>query len=265
LNISDRKVYFSDGTWSDGIVSAAKEVGVSAKELFQLGQKDLNDSDHLLAMINTAQHIVAFTVQILTASSVHNSSSSKSQLILNSTGKQLMSVNEKLVKLCQDHISQEKIEEFSSSKSQTTRNAEEMEAKLNILKLEKELDRARIRLGTIRKVRYSMSGTPVIKIASERNQNMQANLGAIDEETMNSVMSRASVLEMVNNLDKSPDFLKPGLSFPGSKMANPKTHTTFSSASPSRRDFSVSAPRFSLSENSQVSPVLKEVKEEDTF
>jgi hypothetical protein len=140
-----------------------------------------------------------------------------------------------------------------------------MEAKLNILKLEKELDRARIRLGSIRKVRYSMSGTPGIKIAPERNQTMEANLGAIDEETMNSVLTRASVLEMVNNLDKSPDFFKHGLILPGSKMTNPKTRisSNLRSASQSRREFSLSAPRYSLSENSKALSVLKEVKEED--
>jgi hypothetical protein len=254
-------VYFSDGTWSDGIVSAAKEVGVSAKELFQLGQKDIDDSDHLLAIINTTQQITSFTVQILTASTVYSLSSSKSQLILNSTGKQLMSTNEKLVKLCQEKISQEKIEKFSLSKSHTSRNAEEMDAKLNILKLEKELDRARIRLGSIRKVRYSMSGNSSIKKPQERNQSLEANFATIDQETMNTAIERANVLSMINTLDDSPEFFSQVASSDSSKASFATAKTGRSSiGSTSRRDFSPSFHR--LSRDIGNSNNLNEIKEE---
>jgi hypothetical protein len=225
-----------------------------------LGQKDIDDSDHLLAIINTTQQITSFTVQILTASTVYSLSSSKSQLILNSTGKQLMSTNEKLVKLCQEKISQEKIEKFSLSKSHTSRNAEEMDAKLNILKLEKELDRARIRLGSIRKVRYSMSGNSSIKKPQER-KSLEANFATIDQETMNTAIERANVLSMINTLDDSPEFFSQVASSDSSKASFATAKTGRSSiGSTSRRDFSPSFHR--LSRDIGNSNNLNEIKEE---
>lgn len=262
-------MYFSDGTWSDGIVSAAKDIGISANELFEQAQKDLDDSNHLLSIITTARQIIASTVQVLTASSVHNSASSKSQLILNSTGKQLMSANEKLLKLCEEHISQEKIEELSVSKSQTIRNAEEMEAKLNILKLEKQLDRARLTLGSIRKFRYSKSGISPIKTSpADRNQTIETSIGSIDEQTMENVIKRASVLEMVNNLDKSPEFFTPRS---GSKMNSAKTSisstSSFNNHVYQRREFNATRSCSIVSGNSNPrshfsDERLEEIKEE---
>ena len=195
-------VYFSDGTWSDGIVSAAKDVGISTKELGDLAKKVNDDNNQILIIIATARQINASTVQILTASSVHTTATSKSQLVLNSTGKQLMSASEKLVNICESHISQEKIENFSSSITQTSMKAEEIDAKLNILKLEKQLDKARIKLGSMRKFKYSKPGIP-FKIKTSLGMNYSDRLNTIDSETMDQVLQRASVLELVNNFDKS--------------------------------------------------------------
>ena len=207
-------MYFSDGTWSEGIVSAAKDVGAYTKEVCQMAQAPKDEDSNLLRIVATTKQISASTVQILTASSVHTDSFSKSQLILNSTAKQLMSANDALIKLCEDHLTDERIEGFQHSKSKTAHHAEEIDAQLSILQIEKQLEKARLKLAAVRKFRYSVSkenpGAPQMekdashsafgqRVRRSSIESVARSLADADEET------RMNVLDMAKRFNEQKD------------------------------------------------------------
>jgi talin len=162
-------MYFSDGKWSEGIISAAKEVGHVGRELCSLAKDMANVSspgtkdDLPLRFIAACKQVSASTVQILTSSGVHSDPSSKSQIHLNASAKHLMSSTEYLVKLCEESKLKDQMDSMdgesgnSVSASLTKLQADEMDAQVGILKMEQDLERARLKLAAVRKVRYSVA------------------------------------------------------------------------------------------------------------
>ena len=248
-------MYFSDGTWSEGIISAAKEVGNSTIELCAMSRKQIDDDNNLLTVIAVVRQITASTVQILTSSSVHTAGTSQSQVILNSAAKHIMSANEKLVKHCEEQISQEKIEEISLGKTQTSRHANEIDAQLDILTLEKKLDKARLKLGSIRKSRYSKLGDVNDiwnSLDKKGNSDLTQRVNSFDSDKIQIAVKRASVLELATGFKDNPEYL------------SPKAKPSIKTRSNSRRGFSFTANGGSsrISNASKSIEILGQITEE---
>ncbi|KAK6099239.1 hypothetical protein MT418_000678 [Batrachochytrium dendrobatidis] len=160
-------MYHSDGTWNDGLVSAAKQVAASTSELCEAANEVVKGSAQHDRVIVCARNVSSFTVQLLTAAAVRSDSSSQTQIRLRAAGKAVTDATEQLVEAAkgnntiQDNdMSAVDAELFISP---TKSKVLEMEAQMNILRMEKELERARVGLAAVRKGRYAAvlpSNTP---------------------------------------------------------------------------------------------------------
>lgn len=158
--LSDTKdMYFNDGTWSEGLVSAAKQVAAATSDLCesahvaQSGQPNSRER-----VIVAAKSVSATTIQLLSAASVKADMQSASQNRLRAAGKAVTNATQQLVRASEESISMADTDALVSSDSQqksvTASKVMEMEAQMSILKMEKELERARTKLSNVRKGKY---------------------------------------------------------------------------------------------------------------
>lgn len=158
-------MYYNDGTWSEGLVSAAKHVASSTQELCEVANQETkgNNSD---AVIVAAKAVSASTVQLLTAAMVKADAQSQSQMRLRAAGKAVTNATNQLVKASEESMAFSDSNSLvwtdaNTSKSDTASKVVEMEAQMSILKMERELDRARNKLASVRKGKYAGAGGPI--------------------------------------------------------------------------------------------------------
>ncbi|KAL7754362.1 hypothetical protein RI367_000343 [Sorochytrium milnesiophthora] len=152
-----KAMYFSDGTWSDGLVSAAKEVAASTQALCASANDAIKGSVKREKVIAAARAVAATTAQVITAASVRADPTSQSQTRLRGAGKSVTQATENLVKAAEQAIALEDTENMATSMkqdNQTTARLAMLEAQTDVVAMEKELERARLRLADLRKARY---------------------------------------------------------------------------------------------------------------
>ncbi|KAH6575177.1 hypothetical protein BASA50_007534 [Batrachochytrium salamandrivorans] len=156
-------MYFSDGTWSDGLVSAARLVAASTSDLCDAANDAVKGNVQRDRVIVCAKNVSSSTVQLLTAAAVRSDPTSQAQIRLRAAGKAVTDATEMLVEAakCDSSGMDEEEEENAAnlradaSSSATRAKVLEMEAQMNILRMEKELERARVGLAAVRKGRYT--------------------------------------------------------------------------------------------------------------
>lgn len=158
-------MYFSDGTWNDGLVSAAKLVVSATSNLCESANSFVRSECEMERVIVSAKNVSSSTVQLLTAASVRSDPSSQVQMRLRSAGKAVTLATEQLVIASQNHVlkatetseGDEEVAEVGISPHKA--KIKEMEIQMKILRLEKELEEARGQLATIRKQKYNVVTT----------------------------------------------------------------------------------------------------------
>ncbi|TPX50472.1 hypothetical protein SeLEV6574_g00877 [Synchytrium endobioticum] len=151
-------VYFNDGTWSDGLVSAAKAVAAATGDLCQAADAAVKGNVDRERVIVAARNVSASTTQLLAAASSSVDPSSQSQIRLQAAGKAVVCASENLVKAADQAEALDDIDSVIASDlikgGAANAKIQEMEAQVNILKMEKELDTARKKLAAVRKNKY---------------------------------------------------------------------------------------------------------------
>ncbi|KAI9103042.1 hypothetical protein DFS34DRAFT_671082 [Phlyctochytrium arcticum] len=161
----EEAMYFSDGTWSDGLVSAAKMVAGATGDLCEAANQALKGKVERERIIVSAKAVSASTAQLLTSATVRGDSNSQAQIRLRAAGKAVTSATDNLVRAAESNMAFDDAEQFSTMISATGGNSggvmqtrvAEMEAQVAILKMEKELERARMKLASVRKGKYDGS------------------------------------------------------------------------------------------------------------
>ena len=161
---SEDTMYFSDGKWNDGLVSAAKLVANATGELCDAANKNIKGTVEPERVIATARAVSASTVQLVTAAAVRCDPYAKSSIGLSAAGKAVSDAIEELVKsakkkMAEDTVPADVPDEHSPGVARSV--IAEMEAQMNMLRMEKELDRARANLAQVRKKRYSNTPNPL--------------------------------------------------------------------------------------------------------
>ncbi|KAI8930298.1 hypothetical protein BC831DRAFT_440033 [Entophlyctis helioformis] len=167
----EEAMYYSDGTWSDGLVSSAKQVAAATADLCEAANEAVKGNVQRERVIVCAKGVSTSTVQLLTAAAVRSDPSLQSQIRLRAAGKAVTDATELLVEAAKANAATE--DEAMSTMTETptsaTRNKViEMEAQMNILRMEKELERARSSLAAVRKGRYT-SGANVAMVSPSRS------------------------------------------------------------------------------------------------
>lgn len=147
-------MYFSDGTWSDGLVSAAKAVVGSTQDLCNAANQFVKSSVPIEKVIVCAKGVSASTVQLLTAAYVRSDPNSIVQLRLRAAAKAVTDATDGLVLASKSTRDDKEVQELVESSSSHKKKIIEMEIQMKILSLEKELEESRAQLAKIRKNRY---------------------------------------------------------------------------------------------------------------
>jgi talin len=155
LNSGALNKYRNDPTWANGLISAAKNVAGGVKMLVQASNSAVQgkaEEEHLVA---AARAVAAATAHLVTASRVKADSNSKAQQNLTNAAKAVANATNELVKAAQHASNFEKEEEVVVAGSGIGVATQEFNQQAEILRLERELNRARQGLSKIRKERYS--------------------------------------------------------------------------------------------------------------
>ncbi|KAJ3096387.1 Talin-1 [Phlyctochytrium planicorne] len=151
-------VYFSDGTWSDGLVSAAKQVAMATSDLCDSANQAVKGGLQRERVIASAKAVSASTAQLISAATAKSDPNSQAQIRLRAAGKGVTNATGQLVKAAEEALAFTETEQISaqvqSPGGSTTAKVLEMEAQVSILKMEKELEKARAKLAAVRKGRY---------------------------------------------------------------------------------------------------------------
>jgi len=166
-NPQSKVAYKRDPQWAQGLISAARTVAGSVQHLVKAanGASQGNASEE--ALIVAAQSVSAATTQLVTASTVKSANvSSGNQTRLNEAAKKVTAATAALVKTAKDAAAWE--EEQANQEADATYNltdskVKEMEQQMAILRLEKELEKARKNLGGMRKAEYTKNVNPEFK------------------------------------------------------------------------------------------------------
>jgi talin len=116
-------------------------------------------------VIVASRAVSSSTTQLLTAATVKADPNSQNQMRLKAAGKAVTNATEQLVKAAEEAM---KLHDTSAMTNQMVKPTAtgatgakilELEAQMNILKMEKELERARAKLAAVRKGRYQGDST----------------------------------------------------------------------------------------------------------
>ncbi|CAG0892636.1 unnamed protein product [Darwinula stevensoni] len=157
---SAKEFYKRNHRWTEGLLSAAKAVGLGAKFLLDAADRVVEGNGKFEEVMAASQEIAASTAQLVVASRVKAQRGSSNLQQLSSASKDVSRATGHVVataKGCLQMI--EESEEFDMGKlslHQTKRL--EMECQVKVLELETSLSRERVRLASLRKHHYALAG-----------------------------------------------------------------------------------------------------------
>jgi len=134
---------------SEGLVSEANKVASSTKELCDA----VNGNNHDRVTV-AAKNVASATSHLLTAAMIKADASSPSQKRLQAAGKAVTNATTALIKVSAESTDVDVEWIDNASQSAIGSKVQEIEAQMSILKMEKELDRARNKLAGVRKGKY---------------------------------------------------------------------------------------------------------------
>ena len=152
------KKYHADDAWQDGLVSAAKQVAAATFDLCETANAAVKGDLQHERVIVCSRAVSVSTTQLLTAATVKADPNSQNQMRLKAAGKAVTNATEQLVKAAEEamtlHDTSAMTNHMIKGTNATGAKILELEAQMNILKMEKELERARAKLASVRKGRY---------------------------------------------------------------------------------------------------------------
>lgn len=143
-----------DGQWSEGLISAARLVAAATHSLVESAQNLVQGVGTEEMLISSAKQVAASTAQLLIACKVKSDPNSETGRRLQAAGNAVIKSTDNLVRAAQRVID---IEEEHILKINTTLvdgMAQEINARSEVLKMEKQLDDARNKLTAIRQAKY---------------------------------------------------------------------------------------------------------------
>ncbi|KAJ8043770.1 Huntingtin-interacting protein 1 [Holothuria leucospilota] len=157
---SAKEFYKRHHRWTEGLISAAKLVGVGATHLVDASDRVVQGNEKFEALMVCSSEIAASTAQLVAASRVKSDKESVNLKELQSASKGVAASTAKVVasaKTGAEMIDEKESLDFTNlSLTQTKRL--EMESKIKVLELESKLEKERVKLDELRKVHYQLAG-----------------------------------------------------------------------------------------------------------
>lgn len=143
-----------DGQWSEGLISAACMVAAATVKLVEAAQNLVQGIGTEEMLISTAKQVAASTAQLLIACKVKSDPNSETGRRLQAAGNAVIKSTDNLVRAAQQAIDMEEEHILKINTSMVDGMAQEINARSEVLKMEKKLEDARNKLVAIRQAKY---------------------------------------------------------------------------------------------------------------
>ena len=153
-----KEFYQKNQKWSQGLISAAKDIGRGAKVLVDASDAVVSGNGKFEEIIAASQEISGSTAQMVLASKVKAKKGSQKLEVLSSTSKAVGEATSRVIATCRalsSHLTNQEnqVDLMALSVHQTKRL--EMEVQVKVLELENMLEKEREKLFAIRKHQYA--------------------------------------------------------------------------------------------------------------
>lgn len=143
-----------DGQWSDGLISAARHVAAATHSLVEAANSLVQGHSSQEKLISSAKQVASCTAQLLVACKVRADPESQAMKRLQVAGNAVKKATDNLVRSAQQAIEQEEEQNLVISKRRVEGITQEIKAREQILKKERELVEAREKLAAINRAKY---------------------------------------------------------------------------------------------------------------
>lgn len=147
-----------DGQWSEGLISAARLVAAATHSLVEAAQNLVQGVGTEEMLISSAKQVAASTAQLLIACKVKSDPNSETGRRLQAAGNAVIKSTDNLVRAAQQAIDMEEEHILKINTSMVDGMAQEINARSEVLKMEKQLEEARNKLTAIRQAKYRHKG-----------------------------------------------------------------------------------------------------------
>ncbi|XP_023722261.1 huntingtin-interacting protein 1 isoform X1 [Cryptotermes secundus] len=157
---SAKEFYKRNHQWTEGLISAAKAVGMGAKFLLTAADKVVSGQGKFEQLVVASQEIAASTAQLVVASRVKADRNSKNMSALSQASKGVTQATGGVVataKSCGQMIEENEDLDMSGLSLHQAKRLE-MESQVRVLELEASLDQERLRLAALRRHHYQLAG-----------------------------------------------------------------------------------------------------------
>ncbi|XP_045457678.1 talin-1 [Melitaea cinxia] len=148
-----------DGQWSEGLVSAARLVAAAAHALAEAANALVQGAASEERLISSARQVASSTAQLLVACKVKADPTSESTRRLQAAGAEVIRSTDNLVRAARDAITCDDERSLVLNRRMVGGIAQEIDARSEVLRIEKELEEARGRLTAIRQAKYKLRDT----------------------------------------------------------------------------------------------------------
>lgn len=143
-----------DGQWSEGLISAARMVAAATHSLVESANSLVQGFSTEEKLISSAKQVASSTAQLLVACKVKADPESDCTKRLQSAGNSVKRATDNLVRAAQQAIQHEEERSLVLNRRIVGGIAQEINARSEVLRIERELDEARGRLTAIRQAKY---------------------------------------------------------------------------------------------------------------
>jgi len=155
-NGSAKEFYKRNHQWTEGLISAAKSIGLGAKGLLEAANEAVSGEGKLERLIVASHSVAAGTAQLVVASRVKASRNSDNLAELSQASRNVTNATATVVataKSCAQLVQQtEELDLGVLNEHQTKRL--EIECQVRVLELETSLEKERMKLAALRKLHY---------------------------------------------------------------------------------------------------------------
>lgn len=143
-----------DGQWCEGLISAARLVAAATHSLVEAAQNLVQGVGTEEMLISSAKQVASSTAQLLIACKVKSDPNSESSRRLQAAGNAVIKSTDNLVRAAQQAIEGEEEHTLRLNRNMVDGMAQEINARSEVLKMERQLEEARNKLTAIRHAKY---------------------------------------------------------------------------------------------------------------
>ncbi|KAJ8686379.1 hypothetical protein QAD02_022173, partial [Eretmocerus hayati] len=143
-----------DGQWSEGLISAARTVAAATHSLVESANSLVQGHSSEEKLISSAKQVASSTAQLLVACKVKAEPESENTKRLQAAGNAVKRATDNLVRAAQQAIQHEEERSLILNRRIVGGIAQEIDARSEVLRIERELEEARGRLTAIRQAKY---------------------------------------------------------------------------------------------------------------